>query len=66
MHSIIWFLLVFTIFGFMIVIRFLIKFNRRKRKILKYVQHLASPKEYPIFGSALRFFGKSSEGGMEF
>lgn len=62
MHSIIWFLLAFVIFCFIVIVRFLIKFTRRKEKILKYVQHLSSPKEYPIIGSALRFLGKSSEG----
>lgn len=48
--------------SFIVTVRFFIKFNRRKEKILKYVCHLQSPKEYPIIGSCLRFFRKSSEG----
>lgn len=66
MHLSIWFLLVIVILGFIVLIRFFIKFNRRKQKMLKYVQHLSSPKEFPIIGSALRFFGKSSEGELKF
>lgn len=62
MYLIIWFLLAVA---FIYVIWLLIKFNRRKQKISKYVQHLSSPKEYPVIGSALRFFGKSSEGEMK-
>lgn len=65
MYLTIWFLLAFTTVGFIAIIGFLIKFNRRKRKISKYVKHLPSPKEYPVFGSALRFFGKSSEGELK-
>lgn len=57
-----WLLLVTVVFSLYTLIRFFVKFNRRKRRILKYVQHLSSPKEYPVIGSGLRFFGKSSEG----
>lgn len=59
MYLTIWFLI---IFGLIVVIQFWIKFSRRKQKLSKYVEHLSSPKEYPVIGSALRFFGKSSEG----
>lgn len=62
MYLTIWFLLAITIIGVILIIQYLIKFNRRKQKISKYVQHLPAPKEYPVIGSALRFFGKSSEG----
>lgn len=44
------------------VVKYLILFFEHKRNMMKYVQHLPSPKEYPIIGSALRFFGKNSEG----
>lgn len=59
-----WLLVAAAVFGVVLIVRFLIKFNRRKKRILKYVEHLATPKEYPIIGSGLRFFGKSTEGGM--
>lgn len=62
MYLTIWLLVAAVFFGCFTIIRFFIKFNRRKQKILKYVSHLSSPKEYPIVGSGLRFFGKSSEG----
>lgn len=60
-----WILLALAMIGFIVIIRFWIKFNRRKQRISKYVEHLSSPKEYPVIGSALRFFGKSSEGELE-
>lgn len=59
-----WLLVAAAVFGVVLIVRFLIKFNRRKKRILKYVQHLATPKEYPIIGSGLRFFGKNTEGGI--
>lgn len=62
MYLTVWLLLGSAIFCIFSIVRFFIKFNRRKQRILKYVQHLSSPKEYPIIGSGLRFFGKNSEG----
>lgn len=62
MYLTVWLLLAI---GFILIVQFFIKFIRRKQKISKYVQHLSSPKEYPVIGSALRFFGKSSEGEVK-
>lgn len=56
-----WLLLICAI----IFIRFLIRFNRRKKKILQYVGHLQSPPELPIVGSGLLFFGKNTEGKLQ-
>lgn len=42
--------------------KFVWKIERKKRRLTKYVKHLPTPKEYPLFGSALRFFGKNTEG----
>lgn len=65
MYLTMWLLVAAAIFCVFSIVRFLIKFNRRKKRISKYVEHLASPKdEYPLIGSALRFFGKSTEGGI--
>lgn len=55
-------LLAFVTFLIVNVVKYIIRFNRNKRQMMKYVQHLPSPKEYPIIGSALRFFGKNTEG----
>lgn len=38
------------------------RFNRRKQRLLEYVKHLPSPNEFPVIGSGLRFFGKTTEG----
>lgn len=46
--------------------RFVIRLNRRKKRLLKYVGHLPSPKEeWPIIGSGLRFIWKNSEGNLD-
>lgn len=59
-----WLLWAFSIFVFYVIVRFFIKFNRRKQRILKYVGHLSSPKGYPIIGSCLKFFRKSTQGEL--
>lgn len=41
---------------------FFVRFNRRKQRLLEYVKHLPSPNEFPVIGSGLRFFGKTTEG----
>lgn len=38
-----------------------VKFFIQKHKLMKYVQQLPSPPEYPIVGSSFRFFGKNSQ-----
>lgn len=43
-------------------ISFIVGCYRRKRKLLKYVEHLQSPKEYPLVGIGNRFFWKNNEG----
>lgn len=54
--------LILLFVGTILIVRFLIRFNRRKKKILKYVKHLQSPPDLPIVGSGLLFFGKNTEG----
>lgn len=46
------------------LVKYLIRFYEHKRNMMKYVQHLPCPKEYPVIGSALRFFGKNTEGKL--
>lgn len=57
-------IVVLLIIAFVIVtpVRFVVRLQRRKRRLLKYVGHLPSPKELPIVGSGLRFVWKNSEG----
>lgn len=51
------------LFGLLLTVLmyFLIKFSTRKKRIMKYVGHLPSPKEYPFIGSGLHFIGKNTE-----
>lgn len=57
-------IVVLLLITFLIVmpVRFVVRLQRRKRRLLKYVGHLPSPKELPIVGSGLRFVWKNSEG----
>lgn len=66
MYLIAWFAYAIALLSFVFIVRFFIKFNRRKQRILKYVKHLSSPKEYPFIGSGLRFFAKNSQGSLKF
>ncbi|KAJ6648114.1 Cytochrome P450 4g1, partial [Pseudolycoriella hygida] len=50
---------------FVIPLRFIYRLQRRKRRLLKYVGHLPSPRELPIVGSGLRFVWKNSEDVMK-
>lgn len=43
-------------------ISYIVGCYRRKWKLLKYVEHLPSPKEYPLVGIGNRFFWKNNEG----
>ncbi len=54
--------ILFLIYLIVVPVRFVIRLQRRKKRLLKYVGHLPSPKELPIVGSGLRFVGKNSEG----
>lgn len=56
--------LLFVIFVIAVPIRFVVRLQRKKKRLLKYVGHLSSPKELPIVGSSLRFIWKNSEGKM--
>lgn len=40
----------------------IVGFYRRKRKLSKYIEHLPTPKSYPIIGIGNRFFWKNNEG----
>lgn len=53
-----------VIFIIVVPVRFIVRLQRRKRRLLKYVGHLPSPKELPIVGSGLRFVWKNSEGNL--
>lgn len=57
-----WLLVILLLICAIFLIHYLIRFNRRKNKILKYVGHLQSPPELPIVGSGLLFFGKNTDG----
>lgn len=43
-------------------ISYIVGCYRRKRKLMKYVEHLPSPKEYPLVGVGNQFFWKNNEG----
>lgn len=47
---------------FVMPVRYFVNFYRRKKRMMKYVQHLRMPVDYPIVGSGYRFIGKSNEG----
>lgn len=57
-------IVVLLLIVFLIVkpVRFVVRLQRRKKRLLKYVGHLPSPNELPIVGSGLRFVWKNSEG----
>lgn len=57
-----WILVILLLVCAIFLIHYLIRFNRRKKRILKYVGHLQSPPELPIVGSGLLFLGKNTDG----
>lgn len=58
-------IILFLIFLITIPVRYVLRLQRRKKRLLKYVGHLPSPKELPIVGSGLRFVWKNSEEVMK-
>lgn len=57
--------LLLLVYLIVVPVRFVVRLQRRKRRLLKYVGHLPSPKELPIVGSGLRFVWKNSEGNLD-
>lgn len=46
-------------------ISFIVGLYWQKKKLAKYVEHLPSPKQYPLVGIGNRFFWKNNEGNVQ-